>query len=128
MAIPELILQPPIDPLGPGARDISMLFKEDETKRLWLIAKRGRRGMTDKDDNTAPDANKVDTTKLSLMFTDLRLWTISRLWQSFAKRADKEGWLSPRSSRHRLNEPSSSQRTFRTMLLLATRRSPSRPR
>jgi len=52
--------------------------------------------MTDKDDKTAPDPNKVDAMKLSLMLTDLRLPTISRLWQSFARRADKEGWTAAR--------------------------------
>ena len=41
--------------------------------------------MTDKDDKTAPDPNKVDAMKLSLMLTDLRLPTISRPWQSFAR-------------------------------------------
>ena len=52
--------------------------------------------MTGKDDMTAPDPNKVDAMKLSLMLTDLRLPTISQLWQSFAKRADKEGWTAAR--------------------------------
>ncbi len=35
--------------------------------------------MTDKDDMTAPDPDKVDAMKLSLMLTDLRLPTISQL-------------------------------------------------
>ena len=52
--------------------------------------------MSDKDDITAPDPNKVDAMKLSLMLTELRLPTISQLWQSFAKRADKEGWTAAR--------------------------------
>ena len=52
--------------------------------------------MTDKDDKTAPDPNKVDAMKLSLMLADLRLPTISQLWQSFAKRADNEGWTAAR--------------------------------
>ncbi len=52
--------------------------------------------MTDNQDKTAPDPNKVDAMKLSLMLTDLRLPTISQLWQSFAKRADKEGWTASR--------------------------------
>ena len=52
--------------------------------------------MTDKEDITAPDPNKVDAMKLSLMLTELRLPTISQLWQSFAKRADKEGWTAAR--------------------------------
>ena len=52
--------------------------------------------MTGKDDMTAPDPNKVDAMKLSLMLTELRLPTISQLWQSFAKRADKEGWTAAR--------------------------------
>jgi DNA replication protein DnaC len=52
--------------------------------------------MTDKDDVTAPDPNKVDAMKLSLMLTDLRLPTINQLWQSFAKRADAEGWTAAR--------------------------------
>ena len=52
--------------------------------------------MTDRDDVTAPDPNKVDAMKLSLMLTELRLPTISQLWQSFARRADKEGWTAAR--------------------------------
>ncbi len=52
--------------------------------------------MTGKDDMTAHDPNKVDAMKLSLMLTDLRLPTISQLWQSFARRADKEGWTAAR--------------------------------
>ena len=47
--------------------------------------------------------------KLSLMLTDLRLPTISRLWQSFATRADKEGWTSiaflPAGAAHRQESP-----------------------
>ncbi len=52
--------------------------------------------MTDKDDKTTLDPNKVDAMKLSLMLAELRLPTISQLWQSFAKRADKEGWTAAR--------------------------------
>jgi len=52
--------------------------------------------MTGKDDRTAPDPNKVDAMKLSLMLTELRLPTIGQLWQRFAQRADKEGWTAAR--------------------------------
>ena len=52
--------------------------------------------MTGSDDLTATDPNKVDAIKLSLMLADLRLPTINRLWQSFAKRADAEGWTAAR--------------------------------
>ena len=48
--------------------------------------------MTRSDDSTATDPNKVDAIKLSLMLSELRLPTINQLWQSFAKRADAEGW------------------------------------
>ena len=58
--------------------------------------------MTRSNDSTATDPNKVDAIKLSLMLSELRLPTINQLWQSFAKRADAEGWparaaSSPRS-------------------------------
>ena len=52
--------------------------------------------MTDNQDKTAPDPNKVDAMKLSLMLTELRLPTISQLWQRFARRADAEGWTASR--------------------------------
>ena len=52
--------------------------------------------MTENTDKTAADPNKVDAIKLSLMLTDLRLPTINQLWQSFAKRADAEGWTAAR--------------------------------
>ena len=52
--------------------------------------------MTRFDDSAAADPNKVDAIKLSLMLADLRLPTINQLWQSFAKRADAEGWTAAR--------------------------------
>ena len=52
--------------------------------------------MTGKDEGPANDPNKVDAIKLSLMLADLRLPTINQLWQSFAKRADAEGWTAAR--------------------------------
>ncbi len=52
--------------------------------------------MTDNRDRIAADPNKVDAIKLSPMLTDLRLPTINQLWQSFAKRADAEGWTAAR--------------------------------
>ena len=52
--------------------------------------------MTDRNDKSAADPNKVDAIKLSLMLADLRLPTINQLWQSFAKRADAEGWTAAR--------------------------------
>lgn len=38
----------------------------------------------------------VDTARLSLMLTDLRLPGISRAWQTFTERADSEGWPASR--------------------------------
>ena len=52
--------------------------------------------MTHKNDKSAADPNKVDATKLSLMLAELRLPTINKFWQSFAKRADGEGWTAAR--------------------------------
>ena len=52
--------------------------------------------MTGKDEGPANDPNKIDAIKLSLMLADLRLPTINQLWQSFAKRADAEGWTAAR--------------------------------
>ena len=52
--------------------------------------------MMDNKDKSAADPNKVDAIKLSLMLSDLRLPTINQLWQSFAKRADAEGWTAAR--------------------------------
>ncbi len=52
--------------------------------------------MTDNRDRPAADPNKVDAIRLSLMLTELRLPTINRLWQGFAKRADAEGWTAAR--------------------------------
>jgi hypothetical protein len=34
----------------------------------------------------------VDAAKLPVMLTTLRLPTISRIWQEFGARADREGW------------------------------------
>ena len=48
--------------------------------------------MTTDNDRTATDPNKVDAIKLSLMLTELRRPSIKQLWQTFAERADKEGW------------------------------------
>ena len=52
--------------------------------------------MTGKDEGPANDPNKVDAIKLSMMLADLRLPTVNQLWQSFAKRADAEGWTAAR--------------------------------
>ena len=52
--------------------------------------------MTGKDNTAATDPNKVDAMRLSLMLAELRLPTISQLWQRFAQRADKEGWTAAR--------------------------------
>jgi hypothetical protein len=38
----------------------------------------------------------VDAAKLPVMLTTLRLPTISRIWQEFGARADREGWGSAR--------------------------------
>ena len=48
--------------------------------------------MTDKDDMTAPDPNKVDAMKLSLMLTELRLPTIGQLWQEL-RQAGRQGGM-----------------------------------
>ena len=42
------------------------------------------------------DPNRVDAASLSLMLADLRLPTIRRLWQNFARRANAEGWTAAR--------------------------------
>ena len=52
--------------------------------------------MTDTDNSTATDPNKVDAVKLSLMLTELRLPSIKQLWQTFAERSDREGWTAAR--------------------------------
>ena len=52
--------------------------------------------MTDTDNSTATDPNKVDAIKLSLMLTELRLPSIKQLWQTFAERSDREGWTAAR--------------------------------
>lgn len=52
--------------------------------------------MTDTDNSTATDPNKIDAVKLSLMLTELRLPSIKQLWQTFAERSDKEGWTAAR--------------------------------
>ena len=52
--------------------------------------------MTGNTDKPAADPNKVDAVKLSMMLNELRLPTINQLWQSFAKRADAEGWTAAR--------------------------------
>ena len=39
---------------------------------------------------------RIDAVKLSMMLNELRLPTINQLWQSFAKRADTEGWTAAR--------------------------------
>ena len=38
----------------------------------------------------------VDAAKLPVMLNALRLPTISRIWQEFGARADREGWGSAR--------------------------------
>lgn len=38
----------------------------------------------------------IDTARLPLLLTELRLPTIARLWPEFARRADKEGWPAAR--------------------------------
>ena len=52
--------------------------------------------MTGNNDKPAADPNKIDAVKLSMMLNELRLPTINQLWQSFAKRADAEGWTAAR--------------------------------
>ena len=52
--------------------------------------------MTDTDNSTATNPNKVDAIKLSLMLTELRLPSIKQLWQTFAERSDREGWTAAR--------------------------------
>ena len=52
--------------------------------------------MTGNTDKPAADPNKIDAVKLSMMLNELRLPTINQLWQSFAKRADAEGWTAAR--------------------------------
>ena len=52
--------------------------------------------MTDTDNSTATDPNKVDAIRLSLMLTELRLPSIKQLWQTFAERSDREGWTAAR--------------------------------
>src|SRR3954452_11395698 len=37
-------------------------------------------------------ASAIDTARLGLMLTELRLPTIKGVWPQFAERADKEGW------------------------------------
>ncbi|EHS51118.1 IstB domain-containing protein ATP-binding protein, partial [Rhizobium sp. PDO1-076] len=37
-------------------------------------------------------SDPVDTARLSLMLTDLRLPGISRAWHTFTERADTESW------------------------------------
>lgn len=45
---------------------------------------------------TIADTITVDTAKLPILLTELRLPTIARLWPDFARRADKEGWPATR--------------------------------
>ncbi len=45
---------------------------------------------------TAPATTAVDTARLGVMLTDLRLPTIKTVWPEFATRADKEGWPAAR--------------------------------
>jgi DNA replication protein DnaC len=45
---------------------------------------------------TAPATTAVDTARLSVMLTELRLPTIKTVWPEFAMRADKEGWPAAR--------------------------------
>jgi len=42
------------------------------------------------------DSITVDTARLPLLLTELRLPTFAGLWQSFTERADREGWPSAR--------------------------------
>jgi len=42
------------------------------------------------------NATSVDTAKLPLLLTALRLPTVARLWPEFAQRADREGWPAER--------------------------------
>jgi len=42
------------------------------------------------------DSITVDTARLPLLLTELRLPTVASLWQSFTERADREGWPSAR--------------------------------
>ena len=44
----------------------------------------------------ATTANPVDTVKLALMLTELRLPTMKQWWQSIGERADAEGWPAAR--------------------------------
>jgi DNA replication protein DnaC len=41
-------------------------------------------------------ASAIDTARLGLMLTELRLPTIKGVWPQFAERADKEGWPAAR--------------------------------
>ena len=45
---------------------------------------------------TAPATTAVDTARLGVMLTELRLPTIKIVWPEFATRADKEGWPAAR--------------------------------
>ena len=45
---------------------------------------------------TAPATTAIDTARLGVMLTDLRLPTIKTVWPEFATRADKEGWPAAR--------------------------------
>jgi len=45
---------------------------------------------------TTPVTTAVDTARLGVMLTDLRLPTIKTIWSEFATRADKEGWPAAR--------------------------------
>lgn len=42
------------------------------------------------------DALTVDTARLPLLLSELRLPTVARLWPDFAERADREGWPAAR--------------------------------
>ena len=42
------------------------------------------------------DSTPIDTARLPLLLTELRLPTVARLWPEFAARADKEGWPAAR--------------------------------
>ena len=38
----------------------------------------------------------IDATRLTLLLNELRLPAIKHLWQKFAERSDKEGWMAAR--------------------------------
>ena len=50
----------------------------------------------ERDPAATATANPVDTVKLALMLTELRLPTMKQWWQSIGERADAEGWPAAR--------------------------------